>query len=99
MLDLDRFKNVNDSLGHPEGDALLKETAQRLKSALRETDVLARLGGDEFAILQAGEANQWEDASSLADPTSRSTSAMRRSRRTRRSARRSGGAGRRIRRP
>ena len=67
MLDLDRFKNVNDSLGHPEGDALLKETAQRLKSALRETDVLARLGGDEFAILQAGEANQWEDASSLAD--------------------------------
>ena len=67
MLDLDRFKNVNDSLGHPEGDALLKETAQRLKSALRETDVLARLGGDEFAILQAGEANQWEDAGSLAD--------------------------------
>ncbi len=67
MLDLDRFKNVNDSLGHPEGDSLLKETAQRLKSALRETDVLARLGGDEFAILQAGEANQWEDASSLAD--------------------------------
>jgi diguanylate cyclase (GGDEF)-like protein/PAS domain S-box-containing protein len=67
MLDLDRFKNVNDSLGHPEGDSLLKQTAQRLKSALRETDVLARLGGDEFAILQAGEDNQWEDASSLAD--------------------------------
>jgi diguanylate cyclase (GGDEF)-like protein/PAS domain S-box-containing protein len=67
MLDLDRFKNVNDSLGHPEGDSLLKETAQRLSSALRETDVLARLGGDEFAILQAGEANQWEDAGSLAD--------------------------------
>ena len=67
MLDLDRFKNVNDSLGHPEGDSLLKQTAQRLKSALRETDVLARLGGDEFAILQAGEESQWEDASALAD--------------------------------
>ena len=66
MLDLDRFKNVNDSLGHPEGDLLLKETARRLKSALRETDVLARLGGDEFAILQAGEANQRDDASALA---------------------------------
>jgi diguanylate cyclase (GGDEF)-like protein len=66
MLDLDRFKYVNDSLGHPEGDALLKETARRLKAALRETDVLARLGGDEFAILQTGEANQREDAIVLA---------------------------------
>jgi len=67
MLDLDRFKNVNDSLGHPEGDILLKETARRLKSALRETDVLARLGGDEFAILQAGEADQRLAATALAD--------------------------------
>ena len=67
MLDLDRFKNVNELAGHPEGDLLLKETARRLKSALRETDVLARLGGDEFAILQAGEANQRDDASALAD--------------------------------
>jgi diguanylate cyclase (GGDEF)-like protein/PAS domain S-box-containing protein len=67
MLDLDRFKTVNDSLGHPEGDALLKETARRLKGTLRETDVLARLGGDEFAILQAGEANQSKDANALAD--------------------------------
>jgi diguanylate cyclase (GGDEF)-like protein/PAS domain S-box-containing protein len=67
MLDLDRFKYVNDSLGHPEGDSLLKETARRLKSSLRETDVLARLGGDEFAILQTGEASQREDASALAD--------------------------------
>jgi diguanylate cyclase (GGDEF)-like protein/PAS domain S-box-containing protein len=67
MLDLDRFKTVNDSLGHPEGDSLLKETARRLKGALRETDVLARLGGDEFAILQAGEANQSKDANALAD--------------------------------
>jgi diguanylate cyclase (GGDEF)-like protein/PAS domain S-box-containing protein len=55
MLDLDRFKNVNDSLGHPAGDALLNQIADRLKASLRETDVVARLGGDEFAIIQAGE--------------------------------------------
>jgi diguanylate cyclase (GGDEF)-like protein len=66
MLDLDRFKDVNDSLGHPAGDALLKEMAERLRSSLRETDVLARLGGDEFAILQAGETNQRDSAIMLA---------------------------------
>jgi diguanylate cyclase (GGDEF)-like protein/PAS domain S-box-containing protein len=67
LLDLDRFKQVNDTLGHPAGDTLLIEVAMRLKSLLRETDVLARLGGDEFAIIQAGEANQREAARSLAE--------------------------------
>jgi diguanylate cyclase (GGDEF)-like protein len=66
MLDLDRFKDVNDSLGHPAGDALLEETAQRLRASLRETDVLARLGGDEFAILQSGEPDQRAGAIQLA---------------------------------
>jgi diguanylate cyclase (GGDEF)-like protein len=53
ILDLDRFKDVNDSLGHPAGDALLKAVAQRLTSQLRKDDVIARLGGDEFAIIQS----------------------------------------------
>jgi diguanylate cyclase (GGDEF)-like protein len=67
MMDLDRFKNVNDRLGHPAGDQLLREAAQRLKSSLRETDVLARLGGDEFAIIQAVEEDPRERAASLAE--------------------------------
>jgi diguanylate cyclase (GGDEF)-like protein len=66
MLDLDRFKNVNDTLGHPAGDQLLVEAAQRLGSSLRDTDVLARLGGDEFAIIQENEKNQSEGAIALA---------------------------------
>lgn len=66
LLDLDRFKQVNDSLGHPAGDRLLTEVAGRLKALLRETDVLARIGGDEFAIIQAGDPDPREAAASLA---------------------------------
>ncbi len=64
-LDLDRFKTVNDTLGHPIGDALLKAVTERLLQAVRQTDTVARLGGDEFAVVQSS-INGPGDAKTLA---------------------------------
>jgi diguanylate cyclase (GGDEF)-like protein/PAS domain S-box-containing protein len=64
FVDLDRFKAVNDTLGHPVGDALLCAVTQRLQMAVRGADTVARLGGDEFAIVQVG--TKPADASELA---------------------------------
>jgi diguanylate cyclase (GGDEF)-like protein len=65
-LDLDRFKNVNDTLGHQAGDALLALAARRIAATVGRGDVVARLGGDEFAVIQIGGA-QPQDAAALAE--------------------------------
>lgn len=65
MLDLDRFKSINDTLGHDMGDLLLKEVATRLLACVRETDTVARLGGDEFVVIQTGVTSE-ADACALA---------------------------------
>ena len=65
-LDLDHFKRVNDTLGHPVGDGLLKGVSERLLGCVRESDTVVRLGGDEFAIVQHG-ISRPEDARVLAE--------------------------------
>ncbi len=65
-LDLDNFKNVNDALGHPTGDALLEAVARRLRTSVTEGDIVARLGGDEFAILHV-ETNHPDQTGLLAE--------------------------------
>ncbi len=66
FLDLDRFKNVNDTMGHEAGDRLLTEIADRLRGAVRTADTVARLGGDEFIVL-AESLNSRDEATYLAD--------------------------------
>jgi len=65
MIDLDKFKPINDNYGHPAGDNVLQKVASILKQTSRETDVVARLGGDEFAIIYVHPAKK-EDVSLLA---------------------------------
>jgi len=67
FLDLDRFKNINDSLGHMIGDELLQQVSSRLKNCIRQADTLARFGGDEFTLLLPKLKNGRNDASKLAE--------------------------------
>ncbi|MFZ6674967.1 EAL domain-containing protein [Undibacterium sp. Xuan67W] len=63
FLDLDRFKNINDTFGHDEGDTVLRNISQRFKQCLRESDIIARVGGDEFILL----VDQFSDPKDLGD--------------------------------
>jgi len=71
LLDVDRFKTINDSLGHAAGDALLVEVARRLRQTVRSTDIVARLGGDEFVVVSENLTNDI-DAGHMADRLHRS---------------------------
>lgn len=66
FLDLDNFKQVNDTMGHGVGDKLLKKVAKRLSSAVRKNDLVARLGGDEFAVIMTTDGDALADAETLA---------------------------------
>ena len=68
FLDLDRFKNINDSMGHPQGDRLLEVVAKRLTSNIRDMDMISRLGGDEFVIV-ADNLEHVSDAAQIAEST------------------------------
>ena len=73
MIDLDRFKQLNDTLGHDAGDFLLSEFSRRLLENLRADDIAARIGGDEFAVL-LGSLDNMEDAYKLVERISNATS-------------------------
>jgi diguanylate cyclase (GGDEF)-like protein len=70
LIDLDRFKTINDTLGHPIGDKLLKEVAARLTGVIGPADMITRFGGDEFVVLQIGTERQ-QDAKTLAQRLAR----------------------------